>query len=79
MGKGSTKNERKANPKRVSAYRAQYEKARIELASLEALPINQRPLEYSLLLQTQRGIISRARLKMKRSENDTQSGKRGRE
>lgn len=78
MGKGSTKNERKSNPQRLDSARGRELAARRALDELLKLPVNQRTADHARLVNTQRGILNKARSQQKRSENDTQSGKRGR-
>jgi len=78
MGKGSTKNERKVNRRRAEKGGADYETAQRELARLKSLPVRERDRNYDELLRLVRGRMKRAAERKKRSENDTQAGKRGR-
>jgi hypothetical protein len=77
MGSGSTKNERKANAQRVEVNRELEKKLLQERKKLLSLPCNQRPPNYDALVEKLNGKLRRARSKQKRSENDTQTGKRG--
>jgi hypothetical protein len=78
MGKGSTKNEQKANPQRVLQAKAAELEARALLSKLTTLRVGQRPPDYDSLVSAAKGMLNKARGKQSRSENDTQSGKRGR-
>jgi len=78
MGKGSTKNERKLNRRRAEKGATDYETAKQELARLRSLPVRERDRSYDELLRLVRGRMKRAAEQQKRSENDTQTGKRGR-
>jgi len=75
---GSTKNERKVNVRRAEEARDREVKTRTQLDEPKRLPVNQRPENYAKLLQKLRIILNKARSMQKRSENDTQTGKRGR-
>jgi hypothetical protein len=78
MGRGSSKNERKVNAHRSAIEKAREKELRDQIKVLTSLPFFRRDANYSRALDKLRGMLNKCLARQKRSENDTQAGKRGR-